>query len=411
MKSLVVLGSTGSIGTQTLDLVRGARGGLRVEALCAGSDVRTLLEQAREFEPRVVGLSDPQAAEALRAQLSERIAVKSGPRVAAELAAEADYDLAVHGVVGFQGLEASGNVLRRGKRLALANKESLVAAGAHLMRLAERHGGTILPVDSELCAIHQCLAASAGPARSPRERVRRVILTASGGSLRDWPLERMAKASVDEALRHPNWTMGPRITVGSATLMNKALEVLEVQHLFDLTPGQIDVVLHRQSLVHSMVEFVDGSVLAQMGPADMRGPLHYCLHHPERAPNTLRGFDLGLFKELHFDAVDLARFPALGLGRTCLEWGGESGLVLNAADEEAVAAFLARRIDFGSIVPLVEECLQAWRRGELDLASNGQPPPASDAADDWPRRLAAMHALDRRARTFTRQLMTQTTRG
>jgi 1-deoxy-D-xylulose-5-phosphate reductoisomerase len=357
MKSLLVLGSTGSIGTQALDVVRASRGSLRIEGLAAGSSWETVLAQVREFEPRVVALSDPQAAAALREHTGGRLSVLEGPQALEALTSEAEYDLAVHGVVGARGLPATAAALRRGRDVALANKESLVLAGAELMELARRHGGRLLPVDSELCALHQCLRGEGGsepglgnalPADATRA-VRRILLTASGGALRDLPLDEVPNASPAAALAHPNWAMGPRITVGSATLMNKALEVLEVHHLFGLPAEKIEVVLHRQSIVHSMVEFVDGSVLAQMGPPDMRGPLHYCLHYPERAPARLEGYRSDLFGSLTFEDVDPQRYPSLALGFRCVEEGGDAGACLNAADEVAVDAFLAGRISFGDM--------------------------------------------------------------
>lgn len=357
MKSLLVLGSTGSIGTQTLEVARSSGGALRVSGLAAGSSWELLREQVAEFSPSTVALSDPEAAELLRAHVPPSVRVLSGPGALVQLIEETEFDTAVHGVVGGRGLPASVAVLERGKVLALANKESLVIAGAELLQLARERGGEILPVDSELCAIHQCLRGEGGSSRSggnglpadATRRVRRVIVTASGGAFRDLPLDRLEHVAPEDALSHPNWSMGPRITVGSATLMNKALEVIEVNHLFGLPPERIEVVLHRQSIVHSLVEFVDGSVLAQMGPPDMRGPLHHCLHAPERAPAGLVGFDTALFSSLTFEEVDERRFPALALGYRCLREGGDAGAVLNAADEVAVESFLAGRIAFGDI--------------------------------------------------------------
>jgi 1-deoxy-D-xylulose-5-phosphate reductoisomerase len=358
MRALLVLGSTGSIGTQALDVVRASPGRFRIEALAAGRSWQALLEQAREFRPRLVAVTDPEAAAALRGELDPAIALVEGPQALEQVAAEADYDLAVHGVVGARGLLPSVRVLERGRALALANKESLVLAGAELMELARRSGAPLLPVDSELCAIHQCL-------RGERAcDVRRVVLTASGGPFRDASPEELERATPEAALRHPNWSMGPRITVGSATLMNKALEVIEVHHLFGLAGEQIGVAIHRQSLVHSLVELVDGSVLAQMGPPDMRGPLHYCLHHPERAAAPLAGFDPARFAVLSFEEVDPERFPALELGYRCVAAGSDAGAVLNAADEVAVAAFLEGRIGFGDIVRVNAAVLE--RRPGLD---------------------------------------------
>jgi 1-deoxy-D-xylulose-5-phosphate reductoisomerase len=370
MRSLLLLGSTGSIGTQTLDLVRGAREHFRIAGLSAGSSWRELAAQAREFRPDVVALLDPEAAERIRGHLPPGTALLAGPEASREIAAEARYDLAVHGIVGSAGVLPSQEVLRRARPLALANKESLVVAGEPLMELARRHEVPILPVDSEHSAIFQCLQGAAV------ERVRSVWITASGGALRDLPLERLRAVTPEMALEHPNWDMGPRITVGSATLMNKAFEVIEAHHLFGLPPERIGVVIHRQSVVHSMVEFVDGSVLAQLGPPDMRLPIHYALHWPERAPAALRGFDLALFRELTFEAVDPERYPALELGYRCVRAGGDAGALLNAADEVAVGAFLERRIGFDEILPIDETVLEHGDRSvtgvEALLASDAR---------------------------------------
>ena len=346
MKKLLVLGSSGSIGVQTLELVRADRvadGRLDVVGLAVGRSWEKLLEQAREFRPAVVAVADPEAAERLRAELDPAIALVSGPDAAERLAAELDYDLAVHGMVGAAGVLPSARVLERGRDLALANKESLVVAGEPLMELARSSGARLLPVDSEHAAIHQCLGGEA------TERVRRIYLTASGGPFRDHDLDDLDDVTPQMALRHPNWDMGPRVTVGSATLMNKALEVVEAHHLFGLEAERIGVLIHRQSIVHSMVEFCDGSVLAQMGPPDMRGPIHWALHHPHRAPSDLTGFDPKLFAQLTFEEPDPERFPTLELGYRCVREGGDAGAALNAADEVAVEAFLEGRIAFQEI--------------------------------------------------------------
>ncbi len=358
MRSLLVLGSTGSIGTQTLDVVRASPGRFRIEGLAAGTSWKVLLTQAREFAPRWIAVADPDAAAELQRAVPASTRVLGGAGALEALCEQADYDIAVHGIVGARGLSASRCVLARGKQLALANKESLVVAGRELMQLAQRSGGAILPVDSELCAIFQCLRA---------ERigsVRRVILTASGGPLRDLRPAQLAAVTPETALRHPTWSMGKRISIGSATLMNKALEVIEVHHLFGLPAEKIHVAIHRQSIVHSMVEFIDGSVLAQMGPPDMRGPLHYCLHFPERAPSALVGFDVQQFSRLTFEDVDRELFPALELGYRCVALGSDSGAALNAADEVAVEAFLEGRIAFTDITHVNRRVLE--RRPGLD---------------------------------------------
>lgn len=376
MKSLLVLGSTGSIGTQTLDVCRAHPDRFHVTGLAAHSSWRAVLEQVREFRPDFVALADPEAAAALRAELPDGVTLLAGPDSIAEICTVADYQVAVHGIVGGAGLVASVAVLERGRDLALANKESLVMAGQHLTDLARSTGSQILPVDSELCAIFQCLRGE------DMARVRRVHLTASGGPFRDLDAEAITAATPEMALRHPTWNMGPRITVGSATLMNKALEVLEVHHLFGVPPEKIHVVVHRQSVVHSMVEFVDGSVVAQLGPPDMRGPIHYVLHHPDRGAAELEGFSFELFRELNFEPPDRARFPALELGFRCLELGSDAGAVLNAADEVAVAAFLEGKIGFADIHRVNARALE--RRPGLD-----QDIPALLRADSLAREIAA----------------------
>lgn len=358
MRSLLLLGSTGSIGTQTLELLRDSRGSFRVDALAAGRSWRELAAQAREFAPRFVALADPAGAEELRRELPAGTHLFTGPDAVLELCRAAEFDVAVHGIVGAAGVRASEAVLERGKILALANKESLVVAGTLLMQLARERGATILPVDSEHSAVFQCLRGE------DIGRVRRVILTGSGGPFRRTPAADLARATPAQALRHPNWNMGPRITVGSATLMNKALEIIELHHLFGLEPERIQVAIHPQSIVHSLVEFVDGSVMAQMGPPDMRGPIHHALHHPDRAPAKLAGFDFASFRELTFEEPDFARFPALALGYECIAGGSDCGAVVNAADEVAVEAFLREDIRFEDIVRLNQRVLA--RRPGLD---------------------------------------------
>lgn len=353
MKRLLVLGSTGSIGSQTLDLVREQESGLEVAGLAAHRSWEDLGRQAEEFRPPVVALTDPQAAASLRAHLPAGTRLLEGPDALVQLVEECEFEVAVHGVVGRAGLEASFAIAARGSTLALANKESLVIAGELLVPAIEAGGASLVPVDSEHSAIAQCLRGE------DLSSVRRILLTASGGPFRTASAADIASATVEQALAHPNWSMGPRITIGSATLMNKTLEVLEVHHLFGLEGDRIQVVVHPQSIVHSMVEFSDGSVIAQMGPPDMRGPIHYAIHHPDRAPAPLAGFDFAGFRRLDFEEPDLARFPALGLGFRCIDRGGSAGCVLNAADEVAVEAFLAGRIPLPAIAEVVESALEA----------------------------------------------------
>lgn len=381
-KRVLVLGSTGSIGQQTLQLVRDDRDGLAAVGLAARGSWETVRAQVEEFAPEVVSLEDAEAAELLRPHLPEGTRLISGEGAAARLVDEVDFDVAIHGIVGAAGLAPSAAVLRRGRALGLANKESMVIAGELLMGLARESGAPILPVDSEHSAVFQCMRGE-DPAR-----VRRVHLTASGGPFRRASAEEIAAAGPEDALAHPNWDMGPRVTIGSATLMNKALEVIELHHLFALEEERIHVVVHPQSIVHSMVEFVDGSVMAQLGPPDMRGPIHHALHHPDRGEASLEGFSFELFRELTFEEPDLERFPALGLGFRCVREGGTSGAVLNAADEVAVAAFLDGAIGLTDIPRL---CCAA-------LDARADAPEAQDAAS-----LDGLLAADAWARAFVRQ--------
>ena len=386
-KRLLVLGSTGSIGSQTLDLVRAAPAEqpLEVVGLAAGRSWELVVQQVEEFGPAFVSMADPEAAAKVRAAVGSRTTVLEGEAGLLELIDAVDFDVAIHGIVGAAGLRPSAAVLERGRTLGLANKESMVIAGQLLSDLAARHGGAIVPVDSEHSAVFQCLRGER------RDRVRRVHLTASGGPFRTRSAEEIQRATPEEALAHPNWDMGPRVTIGSATLMNKALEVIELHHLFDLPAEQIHVVVHAQSIVHSMVEFVDGSVMAQLGPPDMRGPIHHAIHHPDRAPVDLEGFSFELFRELTFEPPDLQRFPALGLGFRVVEDGGTAGAVLNAADEIAVAAFLERRIDLAQLVGVSAAALDARPVADGPLGLDDLL-----AADRWARDFARDH-VDRLA--------------
>ncbi|MEM8712327.1 MAG: 1-deoxy-D-xylulose-5-phosphate reductoisomerase [Planctomycetota bacterium] len=355
-KPTLILGSTGSIGQQTLQLVREQGSGLSVAGLAARSSWEKVLAQVEEFRPAFVSLTDAAAAHELRSRVPEGVEVFGGPDATLELIAAASFEIAIHGIVGAAGLAPTLAVLDRGKTLGLANKESLVLAGEIVMERARTQGAEILPVDSEHSAVFQCLRGE------DLRRVRRVHLTASGGPFRTRSAEEIAAATPAEALAHPNWNMGPRVTVGSATLMNKALEVIELHHLFGLDADRIHVVVHPQSIVHSMVEFTDGSVIAQLGPPDMRGPIHYALHHPDRGEASLEGFSFETFANLTFEEPDIERFPALQLGFRCVAEGGATGALLNAADEVAVEAFLDGSIPLPEIPLLCERAIDAGRR-------------------------------------------------
>lgn len=351
-RSVLVLGSTGSIGRSALAVLREHPDRFEIAALAARGSVETFVEQVREFRPRAAALLDPAAAaRAKRALRGVRTEIREGTAGILSLFEDPGADAALVGIAGAAGLSSTVEAIRRGMRVALANKESLVMAGPRLLREAARTGAEILPVDSEHCAVAQALLAGR------REEVRRVILTASGGALRDVPTARLRDARPEDALRHPNWSMGRRITVDSATLMNKALEVVEAVHLFGIPPERVEVLLHRQSVVHSMVEFRDGSVVAQLGRPDMRLPILWALAHPERPDAPSFRLDLADVARLDFAAPDPERYPALALGWRAARAGGTAGAILNAADERAVELFLGGRVRFTDIAPLVAAAL------------------------------------------------------
>jgi 1-deoxy-D-xylulose-5-phosphate reductoisomerase len=353
VKRLAILGSTGSVGLQTLAVVEAFPERYRVVSLAARRSVDRLVEQVRCFQPELVALAEPEAAAALRERLGDHpVEIVSGPEGLAAAAA-CDADLCVAAMVGAAGLEPTLAAIRAGRDVALANKEVLVMAGALVLRALRAQGASLLPVDSEHSAIFQALAGQ------PRERIRRLILTASGGPFRTWPAERIASATVEAALRHPNWEMGPKITIDSATLMNKGLEVIEARWLFDVGPERIDVVVHPESIVHSAVEFVDSSVIAQLGLPDMRVPIAVALAHPDRLELDLPRLDLTALGSLHFETPDRKRFPCLGLAYAALAADEAAPAVLNAANELAVAAFLEGRIAFPRIAAANEATLEA----------------------------------------------------
>lgn len=351
-RRIAILGSTGSIGTSALALVAERRARFDVVLLAARSSERTLLAQAEQFRPAAACLV---AGDARPAGLSGSIAWHVGTEGLLAALDQTQPDLVLNGITGAAGLPASEWTLRHGRTLALANKESLVMAGPYLMELAREQRATILPVDSEHCAIFQCLQGQRAGG------VRRIWLTGSGGPFRERPLGTFASVTPAEALRHPTWRMGPRITVGSATMMNKAFEVLEAHWLFGLAPEQIEVVLHPQSVVHSMVEFVDGTMLAQLGVPDMRVPILYCLSWPERTEFAFTPFDPRTTSSLTFAPVDPARYPAVPLAYEVLQRGGDTGAVLNAADEVLTARFLAGEVPFPAIVGTVADVVRAHR--------------------------------------------------
>ena len=384
LETVTILGATGSIGRQTLDVLARNPERYRVLGLTAGHRWRELAEHCLTWRPPFAALADEQAAEALRNHLREagsHTQVLAGHAGVAEVAALREADTVVAAIVGAAGVRPTLAAVEAGKKILLANKETLVVTGALFMDAVKRHGATLLPVDSEHNAIFQCL-----PTEGVGPGVRRLLLTASGGPFRGWSREQLTGVTPEQAVCHPNWDMGPKISVDSATLMNKGLEYIEACWLFDVAPERIDVVIHPQSVVHSMVEYLDGSVLAQMGTPDMRTPIACALSWPERIESGASRLDFATLAGLDFQAPDNDAFPCLGLARQAMEEGGAATAVLNAANEEAVAAFLDRRLGFNGIGAVVEETLQRT--------------PSSRCAD-----VDAVMDVDARARDLARSLI------
>ena len=364
-RRLTLLGSTGSIGTNALAVVEHLHArklqNFEIVGLAAASNTAVIADQARRFGVKHLAVADEAAARTLN-DASGSYTVYAGPDAALQLveAVAAPGDMVLGAMVGSAGLPATLAAIERGCDIALANKETLVAAGELVMPLVRKHGVHLLPVDSEHSAIFQCL----GACRSTRE-VSRLVLTASGGPFRTWPADRVAHATVEQALDHPTWNMGPKVTVDSASLMNKALEVIEAHWLFDMPPNKIAVVVHPQSIIHSFVEFVDGSVVAQLSPPDMKSPIQYALSWPERLDGCAATMDWQTAGRLDFEPVDHDRFPALRLAWRVIETGGTAGAIFNAANEVAVVAFLEGRIPFGMITRFVERALDAVEHGPV----------------------------------------------
>ena len=359
-RTLCVLGSTGSIGTSTLDLVARNPERFQVDVLTANANVELLASQARQFNARMAVVADPDRYDELKTALSgTNIAVAAGPDALNE-AADRDTDYVMAAIVGAAGLEPTLTAARRGACVALANKECLVSAGTVFLEAVDKADATLLPVDSEHNAIFQVLETH------NRDAIDKIILTASGGPFRTWEKARMEAATPAEAVAHPNWSMGAKISVDSATMMNKGLEMIEAWHLFPVADHQIDVLVHPQSVIHSMVEYVDGSTLAQLGSPDMRTPIASCLAWPERIAAPSPRLDLATLGQLTFQAPDPVRFPALRLARAAMEAGKGAPTVLNAANEVTVAAFLAGRIGFLRIAEIVEAALEMIDSGAPD---------------------------------------------
>jgi 1-deoxy-D-xylulose-5-phosphate reductoisomerase len=386
MKRLAILGSTGSIGEQTLDVVAAHPERFKVVSLAAGRRVERLIEQARLFKPRLVSVADPAEVPAVQSALGTAFEVVSDDAGLLAVAIE-PADLVVAGLVGAVGLQPVLAAIRAGCSIGLANKEVMVMAGAMVRREAEASGVDIIPIDSEHSAIFQCLAGS----RS--SEVERLILTCSGGPFRTWTAAQIEKATVEQALAHPNWSMGDKISIDSATLMNKGLEVIEARWLFDVPAERVDVVVHPQSIVHSLVEYCDRSVLAQLGLPDMRVPIAVALAHPDRIELDLPRLELAELARLDFEQPDRERFPCLDLAYRAVSGSEAAPAVLNAANEVAVAAFLERRIEFPKIAKLNAAVLGAHLKDHLGERVDDLD--AVLAADEWARRAATEWLAER----------------
>lgn len=385
MKRIAILGSTGSIGRQCLQVVDALPGRFEVVSLAAGTNIALVAEQVKRYRPKVVSVGTEAAAKELRAALQSARhgngapvpEILFGTEGIERVATHADAEMVLSAAVGVVGLPATYKAILAGKDIALANKEVLVAAGEPVMAAVERKRVALLPVDSEHNAIHQCLRGG------ERGEVKRLVLTASGGPFRNTPVSELDSVTPEQALAHPNWKMGRRITIDSATLMNKGFEVIEARWLFGMPLEKIHVVIHPQSTVHSMVEYVDGSILAQLGPTDMRMPIQYALTYPERVASSAGVLNWSTLRRLDFDEVPAAKFPCLELAREALRQGGLLPCALNAADEVAIAAFLERRLPFLGIARVIEGVLRRITRASLHSIDE------IIAADAEARRLAA----------------------
>lgn len=361
-RNIAVIGASGSIGTSALDVIAQSQGRLRAGVLAVNRSVKKVVELAKRFHPDTVVIADAEADRTPLTELPAGIEVLFGSDALDKVVTRSEIDIVLLSIVGVAGLRVAWSALEAGKKLALANKEALVAGGTLLMDLLETNGGSLYPVDSEHSAIYQCLLTrrnSTTTTRVDSRDVERLILTASGGPFRTWSLEQLANATVQDALKHPTWDMGAKITIDSASTMNKALEIIEARWLFGLEPDKIQVAIHPQSIVHSMVEFVDGAVMAQLSPPDMRLPIQFALYEAKRLPGPTRKFDWKQASTLDFYPPDFERFPAMKLGFEVASAGGTAGVVLNAANEVVVDAFLNGRVSFDRIPSLCRMTLEA----------------------------------------------------
>ncbi|MDT8402980.1 1-deoxy-D-xylulose-5-phosphate reductoisomerase [Sulfuriflexus sp.] len=361
MKGITILGATGSIGISTLDVVRAHAGDYQVVALTANRDVERLLAQCREFAPAYAVMADPSAAARLAGQVqAEGLAVEvlAGSEGLERVAALPQTDYVMAAIVGAAGLLPTLAAARAGKRILLANKEALVMSGHLFMQAVREHGAELLPIDSEHNAIFQCMP-QGYRAGMDAQGVRRILLTGSGGPFRDIPVEQLAGVTPEQAIAHPNWSMGRKISVDSATMMNKGLELIEACWLFDVGPDTIEIVVHKESVIHSMVDYLDGSVLAQLGNPDMRTPIAHALAWPRRIDSGVAALDIVTIGQLNFERPDLQRFPCLRLADEAIRAGGTASTILNAANEVAVEAFLQGQLAFTAIAGVIETCMQS----------------------------------------------------
>ncbi len=354
MTSVAVLGSTGSIGTQTLDVIRSNPEDFSVEVLAAGTSTDLVMKQIEEFKPSLVVMANVEASERIKSEF-DSLQVYHGKKPLEKAATQSD--VIVNAIVGFAGLPVTLSALHAGKRLALANKESLIAGGPIVRKVRESTNAEIIPVDSEHCALHQCLRGNADNLNGPSGPVKKLLLTASGGPFREWTKDQLRQVTVEDSLNHPTWNMGPKITVDSSTLMNKGLEIIEAHELFGIGYEHIDVVVHPQSIVHSMVEFVDSSVIAQLSMPDMRLPISYALRYPERSQASWGEIDWGTLNRLDFEKPNEDMFPCLGLAYEAGQMGETAPAWLNAANEIAVESFLQGTIDWMQISEVIQMTL------------------------------------------------------
>jgi 1-deoxy-D-xylulose-5-phosphate reductoisomerase len=376
LEKVAILGSTGSIGTSTLAVIKEHPEQFEVVALAAGNNAKLMIQQVKEFQPRLVSMATREAAEAVKREVGDEVRVLWGDEGLKEVAASPDSTYLVSALVGSKGLVPTLEAIRAGKKIGLANKETLVTAGHIVTAEAKKHQVPLLPIDSEHSALFQCLHGER------MDDVERVIITASGGAFRDWSREELVNATVEQALNHPNWAMGNKITIDSATMMNKGFEVIEAHWLFDFPYEKIDVVLHPQSVIHSMVEFQDGAVMAQLGTPDMRVPIQYALTYPKRMQLTTKRLDFVQLSRLDFKAMDFKRYPCLKMAYDAGKAGGTVPAVLNAANEVAVQTFLQGKCTFLAIEEIIERTLEAHQ------AVSNPSLEEIEEADRWARRFA-----------------------